>query len=130
VTDIGRYGQQGVVVPSYYKVREYWPMFGRWQVRIYHIDEHGKATASGHGTLAEGERVEGLMTLDEAIAEHMRPAVAEAEANQKRWLESKPAAEEPEPEPQPAPMDPATRKFLSDGNGMDYEAWLQTRRRV
>jgi hypothetical protein len=112
MTDIGRFGQQGVVVPQYYKVREFWPMPAMWQVRIYRIDEHGQASACGHGTLAEDEQIEDLPTLEEAIAEHMKPALAEAESNSKRWLESRPSPEEQAPEPES--MDRATERFLSD----------------
>ena len=60
------------------------------------------------------------MTLDQAVAEHMKPAVAEAEQHHRRWLERKPKED---PEPEPRRIDPATDRFLSDGNEMDYAAW-------
>jgi hypothetical protein len=98
-----------------------------WQVPLYRIDEVGKASYSGGATLAEDERVDDLMTLDQAIAEHMKPAVPEAETNQRRWVERKPK-ENPEPEPQR--IDPATDRFLADGNEVDYAAWEHARRRL
>jgi hypothetical protein len=103
-------------------------MANAWVIVLVRIDEFGNHQQAGTGSLAEGESVEDVMTLEDAKREHMQPAVAEAETTQKRWRESRPKPEErPAPEP---PMDPATRRFVADGNEIEYEAWAHARRRL
>ena len=120
-----------MVTPKYWKVREWWPFPGMWQVLIYRIDEHGQAEAVGHGLLDEGESLEDLHSLSEAISEHMAPAAAEANANSKRLAEKRrrqePEAQKEAPAP---PMDRATERFFRDGDEIDYEAFEHSRRRL
>jgi hypothetical protein len=68
------------------------------------------------------------LTLAEAIAEHMRPA--SAEANTKRFVEKRRREEPERVETSPAPMDPATDRFFSDGGEVDYDAWQHARMRL
>ncbi len=117
--EIARFGQQTAVTPRYYRVRQFNPMLNSWQILLVRIDEFGSHEQAGYGTLTEGERIEDVMTLDEAKQEHMQPAVAEAETTERRWRQSRPPPEDrPEPEP---PMDKATERFFSDSNTeIDY----------
>lgn len=65
------------------------------------------------------------MTLDEAKLQHMAPAIAEAEATERCWRDSRPP---PEERPEPEPLDKATERFYSDADTeIDYEV-LQHRR--
>ena len=119
--EIGRLGQQAEVTPRYYRVKQYHPTFRTWQVLLVRIDELGNEQFAGYGTLAEGESIDQVMSLQDAKAEHMRPAIADAEATERRWRESRPPPEEREPEPEP--MDKATERFFSDADTeVDYEA--------
>jgi hypothetical protein len=112
--EIGRFGQQAGVTPRYYRIKQYHPTFRTWQVLLVRIDELGNEEFAGYGALAEGESIGNVMSLQDAKAEHMRPAVTEAEATERRWRESRPPPAEREPEREP--MDKATERFFSDAD--------------
>ena len=74
-------------------MRQFNPMLNLWQILLVRIDEFGSHEHAGYGSLADGERIEDVMTLDDAKTEHMAPAIAEAEATERRWRESRPPPE-------------------------------------
>jgi hypothetical protein len=63
------------------------------------------------------DELNAMPTREEAIQQHLAPAFAQAEARLKAEVERR-RREGPPPEPAPPPMDPATRRFMSDYEGV------------
>ena len=61
-SEIGRYGYEGTVRPSYYRIRQWNPMFSSYQIMLVRIDEFGNDEFVGYRSLADGERIEDVAT--------------------------------------------------------------------
>lgn len=100
--DIGRYGSDGL--------GGYWVkrigMFGPEGLEFVRVDDYGEVRGTGIRAAYD----EAAMTKAEAVLDHLQGPIREADTVLKRRK-----AERPEPEPKP-PSDPATDRFLDDGD--------------
>src|SRR3954454_19657185 len=106
-TDIKRFGTSDGKARSWIKQPSPW---GPGRLRLAVIDEFGNVET----TPAEAEWDEAAMIREEAIRAHLAAGIAEAD----RQLDKR-RREAPKQPPKPPRMDPATRRFFSDGDEYD-----------
>lgn len=113
-----RYGQADIG-GAFYLIRTVPSMAGTHAspevAATVHIDGLGHAEhVADAGAGWTPESIAELPTLAQAQARHMAPAFAEAEANQRKWLEEQEREGLAEFQPPPPQMDPATARLYDD----------------
>jgi hypothetical protein len=106
---------------GYYWVQKAGGMFGGQYLALVAINEVGEVKPTGLNSKFN----HAALTEHEAVVEHLSAGISQADADLERRRR-----EAPEPEPEPEPMDRATQRFLTDGDEIDGEAWLHSRRKL
>lgn len=90
---------------AYYWIQQH--DYGSSHLALVAVDELGHVTTTG----ARSAYDEAAPTQQEAVLDHLAPAIAQADAHLERRRQ-----ELPLPELKPEPVSPATQRFLDDGD--------------